>query len=714
MVKPIVLPITYKSDPKGLRKAEAQLKGFASGVSRAVGGAVAAVAGIGAVSVKAFADFDGALNKSLAIMGDVSESMRKDMSDAAREVAKQTTFSAEQAAESYFFLASAGLNAEQSISALPEVAKFAQAGMFDMATATDLLTDAQSALGLTSDDTAENLANMTNLSDVLVKANTLANASVSQFSEALTNKAAASMRSLNIATEEGVAVLAVFADQGIKGSEAGTRFNATIRGLTNGVQRNAEDFARLGIEVFNAEGEMNNMADIVADLEGAIGGMSVEQQRAELTALGFTEETLAGTLALLGNSEAIREYEAELRNAAGTTDDVANNQMNTLSAQFGLLKSEMEDVGIMVGQALEPAMIGLIEQLKPVITNVGGQLIPAFKNLAPVLGQLIAALPGLVNAFLPLIPAMVQITIAVMQLAIDLLPVFLTVIQGLLPVLEGFTAFLVENSEILPTLVISVGGLVAALKGFNAVVRAGQLIMLVFNAVLAMNPITLIVLAVAALTAALIYFFTQTEVGQEIWAAFTEFVINAATAIGDWFMYVFGEWFPGLWQGMVDFFTGAWDTFKEYFFGALEGIGDFFKSIINGWIGLFEGFINFIIGGVNKLINALNTISVDVPATAFNDAFTFGVNIPNVPEVALPRLADGGIVSARPGGIIANIGEGRYDEAVIPLRPGMGLGNTYNVTVNAGMGTNGTRVGEEVVRAIKQYERTSGPVFARA
>jgi len=77
-------------------------------------------------------------------------------------------------------------------------------------------------------------------------------------------------------------------------------------------------------------------------------------------------------------------------------------------------------------------------------------------------------------------------------------------------------------------------------------------------------------------------------------------------------------------------------------------------------------------------------------------------------------FADGGIVKARPGGIIANIGEGNYDEAVIPLRGGMGFGSTYNITVNAGMGTDGARVGEQIVSAIRKYERVSGPVFARA
>jgi TP901 family phage tail tape measure protein len=338
---------------KTLGSATGMIGKFAVGAGAAVGAALV-------FSVKAFADFDQAMTESTAIMGNVSDAMRKDMSDAAREVAKTTKFSATEAAESYFFLASAGLDAKQSIEALPRVAAFAQAGNFDMAQATDLLTDAQSALGLASDDAAQHLENMVRASDVLVKANVLANASVQQFSEALTSKAGAAMRSLNMDMEEGVAVLAVFADQGIKGSEAGTTFNAVIRGLTDGVRRNADVWKEHGIAVFDADGGMRNMADIVADMETALGGMSVEQQRTILSQLGFTEETLAGTLALLGNSDALREYEEELRKAGGTTDEVADKQLQTFWAQLGLLKDQLIDVGLTIGEALMPHLMSLV------------------------------------------------------------------------------------------------------------------------------------------------------------------------------------------------------------------------------------------------------------------------------------------------------------------------------------------------------------------
>src|SRR5665811_63911 len=115
---------------------------------------------------------DAAFNKSFAIMGDLSEGQKNKMIEAARETSKEINIELDKVAESYFFLASAGLDVEQQLKALPIVANFAKAGMFDMALATDLLTDAQSALGLTiRDDVVANMKNMTRVSDVLAKAN---------------------------------------------------------------------------------------------------------------------------------------------------------------------------------------------------------------------------------------------------------------------------------------------------------------------------------------------------------------------------------------------------------------------------------------------------------------------------------------------------------------------------------------------------------------
>ena len=761
-VSDIVLPITFKSDTRGLKNAERELGKFGRNVGRIAAGATAAVGGIAALSVKAFADFDSKLQQSVSIMGDVSDAMREDMSDAAREVAKVTTFSADQAAESFFFLASAGLDAEQSIAAMPRVAQFAQAGMFDMALATDLLTDAQSALGLVSDDTAQNIENMTRVSDVLVGANTMANASVQQFSESLTNRAGAALKAVGKDIEEGVAVLAAFADQGIKGAEAGTRFDMVLRDLQTRAISNAGAFEKFNIQVFDQEGEMRNLGEIIGEVEDALGGLSDEQSRAALQTLGFTDRSIASLLALLGTSDAIKEYEDGLRSAGGVTDEVASKQLETFSAQLELLKSAFADVGIEVGSILVPHLSRLVGAMGPLIEQAAPALVSLFLSLVPILEQMVAGFPKFVTAIMPLIPIMGEIVGLIGQAAITLFPVFLQVLNALLPVFQVLVSALRDNATLITAIVAGIAGFVVIgtaiskmitlfsafktvimaavgiFKGLGVVIAAVKTGFMAFSAVLLANPLVLIIAAVVALIGFLTYFFTQTEKGKELWASFVEFFTNLITnmklrfqesvdemvanftafdekvrafsqALADFFFYVFGELIPSMWQGMIDFFVGAWEGFTDGFMTALEFIGDFFKAIINGWISMFEGFINFIIGGVNRLINALNKISIDVPETPFNKAYRFGVNIPNVPEVSLPRLAEGGIVDRA---TIAMIGEAG-PEAVVPLDKMGKMAPTYNITVQAGVG-DPVRIGEEVVNTIRRYERASGPVFARA
>ena len=301
---------------------------------------------IGAAVTKVGADFDAAFTESIAIMGDLSDAMKKDLKNAAIEVSKVLDFSAKQAAEAYFFLASAGKTAAQSIGLLPLVAKFAQAGAFDLARATDLLTDAQSALGLSSKNTAEDMANMTRVSDVLVKANTLANAKVVEFSESLTNKAGAALRLLGKEIEEGVAVLAVFADQGLKGAAAGDALNIVLRDLQRSALKNEKAFKLANVSVFDQNDEMRNMADIVGDLDALLLGMSDKQKRATFTTLGFQDKSISATMALLGTSDAIREYEASLKDAKGITDEVARKQLATFWKQLGLLKDRLIAVAL--------------------------------------------------------------------------------------------------------------------------------------------------------------------------------------------------------------------------------------------------------------------------------------------------------------------------------------------------------------------------------
>lgn len=528
---PIRLPIVSKFDNRGVRNATDAVKKFARNTAIAMGAATAAVGAFGVASVRSFASFDAEMTKSLAIMGDVSQVMRDEMANTAREVAKATTFSADQAAESFFFLASAGLDAQASISAMPQVARFAQAGMFDMALATDLLTDAQSALGLTiRDDAVKNLENLTRVSDVLVKANTLANASVEQFSKALTTKAGASLRAVGKDVEEGVAVLAAFADQGIKAELAGTQLGIVMRDLSTKAIDNKDEFRRFGIEVFDSAGEMNNMADIVGDLEKGLAGMSDETAKATLLQLGFSDKSLASLMALMGTSEAIREYERELRNAGGTTETIADKQLLTFNAQLELLKSRFNDIMLSVGEGLTPTLMTFVENMGPLLDELGPALIGIFEELGPVITDVFAELPGFLETLTPLIPIVGEIALLVLAIAEAIMPVLSGVIDGIAPILEGFTGLLADNGEVIGSVILAIGLMTVALRGLNTMLvlfggasaAAGGGASGLFG-IIAKHPFGAMLIAVGATIVGLNNFYTSTEAGK---AFVHDFVAN--------------------------------------------------------------------------------------------------------------------------------------------------------------------------------------------
>lgn len=364
------------------------------------------IVGLSAAVLKFGSDFDQAMTSSMSIMGDLSDAMKRDLAQTARDVSKQTVFSAKQLAEAYEFLASAGYDAAQSMKILPVVAKFAQAGNFDLARATTLAADSQKALGLASKDTAENIANLTRISDVLIKVNTLANGSAEQFAEALTNKAAAALRLVNKSVEEGVAVLAAYADQGTKGAAAGESLNIVMRDLQKTSINNKAVFEQFRISVYDTSGNMRNMADIIADLEKALSGMSDEQKRAALMTLGFQDRSVSAIMTLVGMSDAIRNYETQLRQASGFTEDVANKRMESFNNKLKALRNILVD-----------AALGLWEVAKPVINDT---LIPAFEKGVKKISEFVKWFADL--------PKGVQTTTLKITLLVAALGPFLTVL----------------------------------------------------------------------------------------------------------------------------------------------------------------------------------------------------------------------------------------------------------------------------------------------
>lgn len=753
----INLPVVSKFDDSGIKQAQKALGGFGKAAGAVAAAATAAVAGIAVKSIHEFAKFDEQLNKSIAIMGDVSEAMRGDMSDAAREVAKQTTFSADQAAESFFFLASAGLDAEAAVAAMPAVAKFAQAGMFDMALATDLATDAQSALGLTSNDAAENLENLTRVTDVFVKANTLANTSVEQLATAFTSKAGTALKTVGKDVEEGAAALALFADQGVKGEQAGTQLTNTIFGLTDRALKAPGAFEKLGISVFDAEGNMRNFADIADDVGNAFEGMTEEQKLAELGALGFTKQARAGVLMLAGQGDSIREYEAALRDAGGTVEEVAAKQLMTPTAQFALLSSALNDVALEIGDVLGPALgnmaqalLPLIETLLPKITTfLEERVVPAVEKFSSMFitgandlaegsrtiqgifddlfFKLVQFFTGdglqrllegfmqmratILDAFVKVVPmvvgAVIQILPAVVDTLLKMIPQILeTAVKTFMALVDAIVIILPDLLKtllaMLPQILKTVIGMLpeiinTAIELFSGLITAlVDVIPELLDAIIDSIPEILdaIIGALPQIIAAAFTLFTGLVTA--LHKAFPDLIVSL------------GKLFPKVFTTVLGFIPRLIKIGAELIGGLVKGMLDAIPKLIGSAIGAIGDTLTKGVKAVFK-ISSPSRVFMDIGTdvvTGLEEGITDNLRMLENASIGMASTVTGTVE-----GGLSNMG------APIPLSaPSGGSQGTMqlNVTVNAGMGADGGDIGRKIVDEIIRFERSSGRVFARA
>lgn len=439
-----------------LKSATAAMLGYGSA-------AVAATVGIRSLA-NAHEDFNQKLNSSLAIMGNVSSQMRDKLAGNAIDVASVTKFSAAQTAEAYLFLASSGMNAAQSMKALPAVAQFAQAGNFDLAMATQLATQSLSAMGLKVNDPIQNLKNLKRVTDNLTMGNILATGEVEDFAAALANGAGAAARMVGMEIEEVVAVLAAFHEQGIMGEEAGTGFAIVMRDMQTQAIANAAAFREAGVAVFDNVGNMRGMADILKDLETKLTGASDAQKKMTLQQLGFTDKSVKFTQMLVGTSEKIRDWEAALQGAGGKTDEVASKQLTVMQKALAKLGAEWTRLA----EASAPVFDGFAAFVRVAADVVGG-----LRSMGSGVGSVLdgfRAIKGLAigATFLATATAIVGVSVAAAQLVIWLKAVAAS--QAVTLALSGPKGWAILAAG----LVIASGAAYGIAKGFDEVEASAQ------------------------------------------------------------------------------------------------------------------------------------------------------------------------------------------------------------------------------------------------
>lgn len=333
----------------GLSSVKSSIKGIAKIAATACTAAATAVAGLGMAAINVGKEFESSMSQVAATMGldKTSAEGQKAMQTleaAAKEMGATTAFSASEAADGLNYLALAGYSADEAATALPYTLKLAGAGAMELADASDMVTDAMSALNLEANE-----QNLSAFADQLAKSASTTNTSVAQLGEAIltVGGTAANMAG---GTAELNAALGVLANNGIKGAEGGTALRNMILSLSAPTDKAAGELKKLGVSVYDAQGNMRSINDIFVDMQKGMKGMSQAEMDSVFATI-FNKRDLKSARAMMAScGDTFEELEKTISNSAGACNQMYETQLDNLEGDISIFKSALEGLGIEVYQ----------------------------------------------------------------------------------------------------------------------------------------------------------------------------------------------------------------------------------------------------------------------------------------------------------------------------------------------------------------------------
>jgi len=395
-----------------LSSASGATSGFGSTVGAVMGGvpvvvakgAVAAgkaVIQFGADAVRAGSAFDQAMSEVAATMGMTVEDLNDDTSEAyqqfqtlrafAMEQGATTKYSSEQAAQALNYMALAGYDVEKSMRMMPSVLALAAAGNIELAEASDMVTDASSAFGLTEEETVAMI-------DQMAKAASVTNTSVAQMGSAFLT-VGATARTLRGGTQEAAEVLGILADNGIKGSEAGTALRNIMMKLANPTKNGAAALEDMGVAIFDDEGQMLSLVDIFSSLQTAMDGMS-DAERMDILGDLFNRYDLSAANALIGtHAERWEEVGEAVDDAAGSAQNMADVKMDNLAGDLQKFQSAFDNLKILLGEELTPGIRNIVQSGTDFVTFLTEQMQEggALKKAVDFVGDALSAVGSTIS-----------------------------------------------------------------------------------------------------------------------------------------------------------------------------------------------------------------------------------------------------------------------------------------------------------------------------
>ncbi|MCW6059785.1 phage tail tape measure protein [Clostridium sporogenes] len=341
------------------KKIESVGKGITTKVS-------APLAGLGVIAVKTTADYNDSMSQLKAITNSSAQDMEK-MGNQAKDLGVKTRYSAKEAADSMVMLGQAGYRTTEIMNTMPAVLNLAQAGAIDLTQSTDVLVSSMSQFGIET-------KNASHVADVLSLGANKANLGVNDMAEAL--KYAGSMaNTAGWSIEETASAIGLMSNYGIKGSQAGTALRGAISRLVKPSEASAEKMEALGIKVFDSNGKMKALGEVIDEVKKGTSKLTEEQKMNALVTI-FGQEAIAGINALMTEGgDSVRKYADELKKADGSAAKAAETMEDNIGGAFRSLKSAMEGAAISIGSAAAPAVREITDKIT--------ELTRKFSNLSP-------------------------------------------------------------------------------------------------------------------------------------------------------------------------------------------------------------------------------------------------------------------------------------------------------------------------------------------
>lgn len=519
----------------------------------------AAVTGLGTAAVTTAANFESSMSQVQATMGITKDSMSEvdgqsvntmdTLSELAKKMGAETAFSASECAEALNYLALAGYDTQQMCDTLPTVLNLAAAGGIDLASASDMVTDAMSALGMGVSESEK-------MVDQMAKTTSTTNTSVAQLGEGILT-IGATAKSVKGGTAELNTALGILANNGIKGAEGGTHLRNIILSLQNPTDKAAASMKSLGVDVYDSEGNMRSMNDILGDLNKSMDGMTSEEKSNIISNI-FNKTDLSSVNALLANTgDTWDNLQKSIADSGGAAQQMADTQLDNLQGQLTILKSALEGLAISFGELLMPAIKQIVGWVQKFVDWLNGMDEGTKK---------------------------VVVTVALFAAALG--PVLIIVGK------------VISAVGTIMTVVPKIAGVINTVKGAFAAL----------NATMLANPIFLIIAAITALVAAFIYLWNTNEDFRQFWIDLWENIKEVAIAVWN----AIKEFFVAVWNGIKSVAETVWNGLRDFFTGLWEGIKNIFTTVVTAISTFLSTAWNTIKTVVTTVFTAIQTFFTTV------------------------------------------------------------------------------------------------------